>query len=304
MWVGFNLFVLVMLALDLGVFHRKSEVVSVREALLWSAAWIALALAFNVGIWVWRGTDVALEFLTGYLLEKSLGIDNIFVFILIFAYFQVDPRYQHKVLFWGILTALILRAILIVVGAALIQNFHWIIFLFGAFLVLTGVRMAVQSELQVDPDRNPLVRLVKRFLPVTPNYVGDRFITRVNGRWWATPLLVALLVVELSDIVFAVDSIPAIFAVTTDPFIVYTSNVFAILGLRSLFFALAGVMNRFYYLKFGLALVLVFVGVKMLISDLFKVPAFVSLGVIVLILGTAAVASVLRHRNSPPESPS
>jgi tellurite resistance protein TerC len=302
MWVGFNLFVLVLLALDLGVFHRKSEVVSVREALSWSAAWIGLALTFNVGIWVWRGPDVALEFLTGYLLEKSLGIDNIFVFILIFAYFQVDPRYQHKVLFWGILTALILRAILIVVGAALIQKFHSIIFVFGAFLVFTGIRMAVQSELQVDPDRNPLVRLVKRFLPVTPNYVGDRFLTRINGRLWATPLLVALLVVELSDIVFAVDSIPAIFAVTTDPFIVYTSNVFAILGLRSLFFALAGVMNRFYYLKFGLSVVLVFVGAKMLISDLFKFPAVVSLGVLVVIVGTAAVASVLRHRKSSTEN--
>jgi tellurite resistance protein TerC len=302
LWVGFNLFVLLMLALDLGVFHRHAHVVSLREALTWSGVWISLALLFNLGVYFWRGSEAALQFLTGYLIEKSLSVDNVFVFLLIFSYFRVPALYQHKVLFWGILSALVMRAILILIGAVLIQRFHWIIYLFGAFLVITGIKMAIQQGHGVDPERNPLVRLVKRFLPVTSDYVGDRFFTRIDGRWWATPLLVALLVVEFSDLIFAVDSIPAIFAVTQDPFIVYTSNVFAILGLRSLFFALSGIMNRFHYLKLGLSAVLVFVGAKMLLADLYKVPIAASLAVIALILGTAVVASLLRPREETAET--
>jgi tellurite resistance protein TerC len=294
MWGGFNLFVLLMLAVDLGIFHRKAHVVSVREALTWSAVWITLALIFNVVLYFWQGPEPALQFLTGYLIEKSLSVDNIFVFLVIFSYFQVPQQYQHKVLFWGVLSALVMRAALILVGAALIQHFHWVIFLFGAFLVFTGIRTALHAEPGLDPERNPLIRLVKRFVPVAPDHVRDHFFTRIDGRLWATPLFVTLLVVEFSDLIFALDSIPAIFAVTSDPFIVYTSNVFAILGLRSLFFALAGIMVRLHYLKLGLSVVLIFVGVKMLISDFYKIPILASLAVIALILIISAVASLLR----------
>jgi tellurite resistance protein TerC len=293
LWVGFNVFVLAMLALDLGVFHRKAHVVGFREAVAWSAVWITLALLFNVGVYAWRGPQAGLEWLTGYLIEKSLSVDNIFVFLLIFSYFRVPQLYQHKVLFWGILGALLMRAVLIVLGAALIKNFHWVIYVFGAFLVVTAVKMALQKETGVHPERNPLVRLLGRLMPVTREYHGDRFFVRQDGRTWATPLFTALLVVEFSDLVFAVDSIPAIFAVTSDPFIVYTSNVFAILGLRSLFFALAGFMGKFRYLKPGLAGVLGFVGVKMLLADVYKVPVALSLGIIALILGAAVAASLL-----------
>jgi tellurite resistance protein TerC len=293
-WIAFNGFVLAMLALDLGVFHRKSHEVSMREALAWSAVWIALALAFNGLVWARYGPQRGLEFLTGYLIEKSLSVDNIFVFILIFTYFRVPAQYQHKVLFWGILGALVMRAIFIAAGVTLIQRFHWIIYVFGAFLVITGIKMAIQQDKEIHPEKNPVLRLAKRLIPVATDFDGDRFFTRLNGRRAATPLFIALLLVETTDLIFAVDSIPAILAITQDPFIVYTSNVFAILGLRALYFALAGVVRMFHYLSLGLAAVLVFVGTKMLLVDVVKVPTLLSLGVIATILAVSVVVSILR----------
>lgn len=298
LWIGFNVFVLAMLALDLGVFHRKAHEVKVKEALIWSAVWIVLALLFNLGIYFWRGPETALEFFTGYLIEKSLSVDNIFVFILIFSYFSVPALYQHKVLFWGILGALLMRAILIAVGATLIAKFHWIIYVFGGFLILTGVKMAVQKSTGIHPEKNPLVRLFKRFMPVTNAYHGEKFFIKENGRRFATPLFIVLLIVEFTDLVFAVDSIPAIFAITKEPFIVYTSNVFAILGLRSLYFALAGIMGYFHYLKLGLALVLVFVGAKMMLVDIYKIPIGVSLSVVAGILLISVLVSLIWPRQS------
>ena len=297
-WIGFNLFVLAMLALDLGVFHRQAHEVSIREAGVWSVLWISLALAFNAGLYFWRGGEVALQFLTGYLIEKSLSVDNIFVFVLIFTYFAVPAKYQHRVLFWGILGALVMRGIMIAAGAALIQQFHWIIYLFGAFLIVTGIRMALHRNEAIHPDRNPLVRLVRRVLPVSGEYHGQRFFVRQAGVLMATPLFLALVMVEFTDLIFAVDSIPAIFAVTTDPFIVYTSNVFAILGLRSLYFVLRGVVDKFYYLKLSLAAVLTFVGVKMVLTDLYKVPVGLSLAVIATLLALGIAASVWRNRRA------
>jgi len=298
-WIAFNGFVLAMLALDLGVFHRNSHDVSVREALVWSAVWMALALAFNGIVWARYGQQRALEFLTGYLIEKSLSVDNIFVFVLIFGYFRVPAPYQHKVLFWGILGALLMRAAFIAAGVTLIQRFHWVVYGFGAFLVVTGVRMAIQQDKEIHPERNPVLRLARRLVPVATEYDGGRFLTLVDGRRAATPLLIALILIETTDVIFAVDSIPAILAITQDPFIVYTSNVFAILGLRALYFALAGVVRRFHYLSIGLAVVLVFVGCKMLIVDVVKVPTALSLGVIAAVLAMSVVASLLRPK--PPE---
>jgi tellurite resistance protein TerC len=299
LWVGFNVFVLLMLALDLGVFHRKAHVVSFKESLAWSAVWVTLALLFNLGIWHYSGSQKALEFFTGYLIEKSLSVDNVFVFALLFSYFAVPAMYQHKVLFWGILGALVMRAIMIGLGAALITKFSWVIYIFGAFLILTGVKMVLKREEEIHPERNPVVKWFKRLMPVTPDYRGDKFFVRENGIRMATPLFVVLLLVEVSDLIFAVDSIPAIFAVTKDPFIVYTSNVFAILGLRSLYFALAGVMDKFHYLKVGLGVVLSFVGVKMLLAHTaYKIDTLVSLGVVVLILAVSVVASLLRPKRS------
>jgi tellurite resistance protein TerC len=297
LWVGFNGFILAMLALDLGVFHRKSHVVSLKESLAWTAVWVVLAIAFNAGVWHYAGSQKALEFFTGYLIEKSLSVDNVFVFALLFSYFAVPPVYQHKVLFWGILGALIMRTIMIAAGAALIAKFAWIIYVFGAFLILTGIKMIVKREEEIHPERNPVVRWFKKLMPVRPEYRGDKFFVRENGIRMATPLFVVLLLVEFTDLIFAVDSIPAIFAVTKDPFIVYTSNVFAILGLRSLYFALAGVMDKFHYLKIGLGVVLSFVGVKMILAHTaWKIDTLVSLGVIVLILATSIVRSLLRPK--------
>ena len=293
-WVLFNLFILAMLALDLGVFHRKSHIVSLKESITWTVVWVTLALCFNAGLWYYQGPERGLEFFTGYVIEKSLSVDNVFVFALLFSYFSVGPKYQHKVLFWGILGALIMRAIMIAAGAALITRFSWIIYIFGAFLILTGLKMILKREEEIHPERNPLIRLFRRLMPVTPEYRGDRFFVRENGLLMATPLFVVLLLVEFTDLIFAVDSIPAIFAVTTDPFIVYTSNVFAILGLRSLYFALAGVMDKFHYLKIGLGLVLAFVGVKMLLAHSpWKIDTLLSLGVIVAILATSVIFSLL-----------
>ena len=255
-WIGFHIFIFLMLALDLGVFHRKSHTVTVREALTWSAVWISLALIFNAGVFFVRGYDSALEFLAGYLLEESLSVDNLFVFLLLFSYFKVPADYQHKVLFWGIVGALVMRALFIGIGAVLIAQFHYILYLFGIFLVITGVRMAFDKGDEVNPENNILVKVFRRFFPVSDKYDGSKFFTLENGERKATLLFIVLLIVEATDILFAVDSIPAVFAVTQDPFIVYTSNIFAILGLRSLYFALAGIMNLFHYLKFGLSIIL------------------------------------------------
>jgi tellurite resistance protein TerC len=299
MWLGFNLFVLAMLALDLGVFHRKAHVVAFKESIAWTVVWVALALLFNGAIWYFAGAQKALEFFTGYVIEKSLSVDNVFVFAMLFSYFAVPPLYQHKVLFWGILGALAMRAVMIALGAALIAQFSWIIYVFGAFLVLTGIKMAVKREEAIHPERNPVVRAFKGLMPVTSDYRQDRFFVAERGVRHATPLFVVLLLVEVSDLIFAVDSIPAIFAVTTDPFIVYTSNVFAILGLRSLYFALAGVMDKFHGLKTGLGVVLAFVGVKMLLAHSpYKLDTLLSLGVVVGILAMSVVASLLRPKTT------
>jgi len=299
MWGAFTCFVLAMLALDLGVFHRDAHAVTVREAATWSVIWIGLALAFNGWIAASFGAQPAMEFLSGYLIEKALAVDNIFVFLVIFSTFHVPTAYQHRVLFWGIIGALVMRAVFIVLGAALLTRFHWIMYVFGAFLLFTGIKLLVQRDSEPHPERNPLFRLFTRLLPSTPRFDGARFTTRVDGRLVATPLLLVLVLIEISDLVFAVDSIPAIFAVTSDPFLVYTSNIFAILGLRSMFFLLAGVMDRFHYLKIGLACVLIFVGAKMGLLDLYKIPIGTSLAVIAAILGVSIVTSWLRPVPTP-----
>lgn len=292
-WAGFLLFVLLMLALDLGVFHRKSHEVKIKEALVWSAVWISLALLFNVGVYFLMGKEKAIEFLTGYVIEKSLSVDNLFVFIMVFSYFNVDTKYQHKVLFWGILGALVMRAIFIFAGVALIQQFHWIIYIFGAFLIFTGIKMLAQKDEKIEPEKNPLVRLFKRFFPVTDVMHGDRFFVKINAKTVATPLFIVLLIIEFTDLIFAVDSIPAILAISTDTFIIFTSNVFAILGLRALYFALAGIAKLFYYLKYGLSAILVFVGVKMVVAGFLKIPVMYSLLVIISILTLSILASVI-----------
>ncbi len=308
-WIGFNLFVLAMLAIDLGVFHREAHEVSMREAAAWSVLWISLALTFNLGIAYFMGAQAGLEFLTGYLIEKALSVDNIFVFVLIFAYFRVPPRYQHRVLFWGILGALVMRGAMIAAGAYLIHQFHWIIYVFGAFLVFTGLRMATQDEHAIEPEANPVIRLVRRVMPVTNVYHGQSFFVREatgpGGQLQrvATPLFVVLVLVETTDLIFAVDSIPAIFAVTRDPFLVYTSNVFAILGLRALYFLLAGIITKFHYLQLGLSIVLIFVGAKMLLTDIYKVPIVLSLGVIALILAGSVGASLLFPKEAEAHAP-
>jgi tellurite resistance protein TerC len=294
LWIGFNLFVLAMLALDLGVFHRKAHTVSTKEALVWSIVWITLAMIFNVGLYFFSGLETALDFFTGYLIEKSLSVDNIFVFVLLFTSFQVPAAYQHRVLFWGVLGALIMRGILIVLGSVLLSTFHWIIYLFGAFLIFAGLRMAFHKETEVHPEQNPLLRLARRIIPVTDGYEDDRFIVLRAGRMLVTPLLLVLIAVETTDLIFALDSIPAIFAVTLDPFIVYTSNVFAILGLRSLYFVFAGAMSKFFYLKPGLAVILSFVGFKMVLADIYHIPTEIALAVIAVVLATVIVASVVR----------
>ena len=295
MWVGFNAFVLAMLFLDLFVFHRKAHEVSLKEAAGWSVFWVALSLSFNVLVWRWLGPEKGLEFLTGYLIEKALSVDNIFVFVLIFSYFNVPAKYQHRILFWGIIGALLMRGAMIGAGAALIHQFHWVIYVFGAFLVFTGIRMATHDEMEIEPEKNPVIRLIRKVWPVTNQYHGQKFFvvdrTR-RRRLVATPLFVVLMMVETTDLIFAVDSIPAIFAITTDTFIVYTSNVFAILGLRALYFLLAGVIHRFHYLKLGLSAVLVFVGLKMLLAEVYKIPIGLSLGIVFAVLVASVVASL------------
>ena len=298
LWGGFAVFVLFMLSLDLGVFHRRAHEVKPREALAWSAVWMALALAFAGVIWISFGTTRAQEYLAGWLIEKSLSVDNLFVFIVIFEAFRIPPRHQHQVLFLGILSALVLRAAMIVGGAVLLERFHWLMYVLGGFLLITGVRLWLHRRDTPDAEGGPVARWVRKVVPSSPDLSAARFIVRENGRLLATPLLLALVAVELSDVLFAVDSIPAIFAVTSDPFIVFTSNVFAILGLRSLYFAVAGLVDRFAYLRTGLALVLIYVGVKMCIAAWVKIPAAASLGVVVLILAAAIGCSLLKARGA------
>ena len=305
LWAAFTIFVLAMLALDLGVFHRKAHEVRLKEAAAWSAVWVALAGAFNVVVWIWFGPTKGLEFTTGYVIEKALSVDNVFVFLVIFSYFSVPKAYQHRVLFWGIVGALLMRAIFIMAGAALLERFHWVMYLFGAILILTGIKMLVQRNAELHPERNPIFVLFRRFVSSVPDYHGQNFTVVRDGKRYATPLLTVLIAVEATDLVFAIDSIPAVFAVTKDPFIVYTSNIFAILGLRAMYFLLAGVMDKFRYLKVGLATVLVFVGIKMTIADLYKIPVGVSLGVVGAILVIAIAASlVVSARHAAPGEPS
>ena len=315
-WVLFNAFVLAMLALDLFVFHREAHRVRVREAAGWSAVWVGLAIAFGAGVYFLMGPDVGARYFTGYLVEKALSVDNIFVFVLIFSYFRVPPQYQHRVLFWGILGALVMRGVMIAAGAYLVSRFHWILYVFGAFLVVTGIRMATQSEHQIEVESNPMLRLLRRFVPITDLYHGARFFVRPHeleasdtvtkrsrSPWIATPLFVVLVLVESTDVVFALDSIPAIFTITQDPFIVYTSNIFAILGLRSLYFLLAGVVHKFHYLKLGLSSVLVLIGIKMLIEEWYEVPIGLSLGVVAAILVLSVVASLIWPKKAEEHAP-
>lgn len=321
-WLGFLGFVLAMLALDLGVFHKDAHEVKIKEALIWSGVWIALALLFNVGLFFTWGSiypnseytpnEAGLAFLTGYIVEKALSVDNIFVFLMVFAYFNVPAKYQHRVLFWGIIGALVLRALFIAAGSAMLKNFAWTVLIFGGFLILTGIKMLVTKEKKLDPEKNPVIRLVRKLMPVTPDYVGQKFFTRIDGRLWATPLFVTLVFVEFTDVIFAVDSIPAIFAITKDPFIVFTSNVFAILGLRALFFALAGLMGLFHYLGTGLASILLFVGGKMVYTYYmhtwggqpeFKFPIALSLSIIVGVITLSIVASLIKPKKDGGEPP-
>ncbi len=291
--MAFNGLVVGMLALDLGVFNRNAHAIKAKEAAIWTVVWIAIAVVFGGVLYWWRGADVAMQYFAGYLIEKSLSADNIFVFVLIFTYFAVPAQFQHRVLFWGVLGALVMRGLFIAAGAALLNTFHWVIYVFGAFLVFTGIKLITQKEEAIDPGQSPVLRFVRKIFPVTENYEGSLFFVRRAGKLMATPLFVVLCIVESSDIMFAVDSVPAIFAVSSDPFIVYTSNVFAILGLRSLYFLLADVMGKLRYLKVGLSVILTFVGTKMLISSFVHIPPAVSLAVIVGILTVTIVASVM-----------
>ena len=299
-WVAFGTVVTTALVLDLTVFHRRAQTLSLREALVWSVAWVSLAVLFGAAVYAQRGPEKALEFAAGYIIEWSLSVDNLFVFLMIFGYFAVPSAYQHRVLFWGVMGAVIMRALFIAAGAALLAWFHWMIYPFGAFLIFTGFKLLLPGEREVDPDRNPLLRLFRRVMPVTAEYHGQRFFVRQAGRLMATPLMLVLIVVETTDVIFAVDSVPAIFAITADPLIVYTSNIFAILGLRALFFVLAGIMGLFRYLKVGLSLVLVLVGIKMLASEVYKFPIGVSLAVVAALLAGSVLASVLARPRSLP----
>jgi tellurite resistance protein TerC len=311
-WIGFNLFVLAMLAVDLAVFHRRSHEVKLKEAALWSILWTVIVAPFNIGLWLgWLGNyaaadrgHVALNFLTGYLIERALSFDNLFVFAVIFAYFAVPAIYHHRVLFYGILGALIFRAVFIFGGVTLIEHFAWMIYVFGAFLIFTGIKLAVTKDKGIQPEKNPVVRLMRAVLPISPSYIGGRFVARVDGRLMATPLLLVLVFLEVTDVIFALDSIPAIIGITHDPFIIYTSNVFAILGLRALYFVLAAVMRMFRYLSYGLAVLLVFIGCKMVVEPLVhkKMPPATSLGIVAAILAVSIVASCLVAPKDPAQS--
>ncbi|MEN8614248.1 TerC family protein [Dehalogenimonas sp. THU2] len=304
-WILFNIFLVTMLALDLFVFHRHAHIIKTREAVGWVVLWVSLALIFGFGVWIFAGSTHAVDYFSAYVVEESLSVDNLFVFLMLFTYFCVPQEYRHRVLFWGIIGAILMRAAFIFGGIALITSFEWIIYVFGAFLIFTGVRMGMKKEEDPHPEANPVLKLLRRYLPMSHNYHGGKFFTVENGRKVATPLLAVLIAVETTDIIFAVDSIPAVLSITTDPFIVYTSNMFAIMGLRSIYFALEGFANRLYYLHYGLASVLVFLGFKMLISGIYHMPTFLSLLVIATILGIAVIASLKRPPvpELPPESP-
>lgn len=297
-WLVFNLFVVCMLGLDLGIMQRRRRAVKVKEALIMTAFWVALAMAFNVLILFWRGKEDAMMFLTGYLVEESLSVDNLFVFLLLFSYFKVPDQYRHQVLFWGILGAIVMRMTFILAGITLINKFHFFIYILGAFLVYSGIKLLFKKDEEIDPERNPVLKMLRRFLPITPEYHGHRFTVKLKGKRFFTPLLVVLITVEVTDIVFAVDSIPAILGITLDPFIVYSSNIFAILGLRAIFFALSGIMKSFHYLSYGLSLVLAFIGVKMLIAKWVHMPVSVALGTVAVLLVGSVVLSLL----FPPKS--
>ena len=301
-WLGFNTFVLVMLGLDLGVFHRKSHQVKFKEALGWSAFWIALAFGFAVLLAFWQGRQPALEFVTGYVVEESLSVDNLFVFLVLFRYFKVEAEYQHKVLFWGIIGALITRGIFILAGVQAMRRWHWIIYLFGAFLIFKGLTMLRAEERDIEPEKNLILRFLRKFIPVTDHYDDGKFFVRRDAKRYATPLFIVLLVVELTDVAFATDSIPAILAITSNAFIVYTSNVFAIMGLRSLFFALAGLMDVFHHLHYGLSALLIFIGAKMLVSEHYPIPIHVALMVVAGILIASIAASLLFPKKKPIET--
>jgi tellurite resistance protein TerC len=295
-WGVFLLVVIAMLMVDLGVFHRKAHVLSMREATIWSIVWVVVALVFNAIVWVWLGHQKALEFFTGYLVEKALSADNIFVFAVLFNYFAVPPEYRHRVLFWGVLGAIVFRLTFILAGTALLKKFHWVIYIFGIIVIVSGIKLLMRKDEEIDPERNPVLRLARRFLPITPNYHGQKFFVRLNGKFMATPLALVLLVVESTDIVFAIDSIPAIFAITRDPFIVFTSNVCAILGLRALYFLLEGMIRLFRYLDEGLAVILVFIGIKMLVSEFYKIPTWVALGFVAAVLAITITLSLIAER--------
>ncbi|MBL7033468.1 MAG: TerC family protein [Candidatus Delongbacteria bacterium] len=299
-WIGFNAFILLMLGLDLIIFNRKPHQISLREAAGWSIFWIAISLLFNLGLYLHPAftSEQALQFFTGYLLEKSLSVDNLFVFIMIFSYFKVEARYQHGVLVWGIIGAIIMRSIMIILGGTLIHQYHWILYIFGAFLIYTSYRMLISRE-EKHPEKNFVVRFIRRILPISDTYDGRRFFTRQNGRLLATPLLLVLVTIEVSDVVFAFDSIPAIFAITDDVFIVYTSNIFAILGMRALYFVLADILEIFHFLKYGLALILFFIGIKLLCSGFFEVPVLLSLLIIFVALGVSVLASLIWKKKQP-----
>jgi tellurite resistance protein TerC len=293
LWIIFGVFVLGMLALDLGVFSRKPHEIRFREAAIWSVVWISLAMIFNGWIYFEFGSQKALEFLTGYLLEEALSVDNIFVFVILLSSFAVPKIYQHRVLFWGVLGAIIMRAIFIGLGAALVSRFHWVMYVFGAILIYTGIKLMAEGDTDPHPEKNPIYKFARRLILATPEYHDKSFTIVKDGRRYATPLLLVLIAIEATDVVFAVDSIPAIFAITTDPFIVYTSNIFAILGLRSMYFLLAGVIDKFHFLKYGLALVLLFVGIKMIIAEWYKVSIVASLAIIASLLALSVIASIL-----------
>ena len=302
LWVGFSVFILTMLSLDLGLLNRKAHTIKYREAWIWTVVWVTLALIFSSLVFLTQGTNRGIDFLTGYIIELSLSVDNLFVFILIFSYFKVPSRFQHRVLFWGVMGALVMRLTMIFIGATLIERFHWIIYIFGAFLVYTGVKMFKEEETDIQPEHNPVVRIVTRFLPIARYYDESKFFTKVNGRTTGTLLLLVLIVVEFTDLVFAVDSIPAIFGITTNTFIVYTSNVFAILGLRSMYFLLAGVVDKFKYLRAGLAIVLTFIGVKMLLGAVgIHIKTWISLIVVAVVLLSSVAASLLFGKETEPD---
>lgn len=292
-WIAFNLFILIMIIIDLFVLHAHDKIISVKNALLTSAVWIGLALVFNIGIYFFEGKEPALNFLAGYLIEESLSIDNLFVFLMLFQYFHTPIKYQYKVLFWGILGAIIMRAVMILGGVALVNTFDWMLYVFGAFLIYTGIKMGIHKGEEVHPENNPIIRLLNKFFPITTTYDNGYFFTKHMQKWHATPLLAVLVAVESSDLIFALDSIPAVVAITRDPFIIYTSNIFAVLGLRSLYFALAGLISLFHFLNYGLAVILTFMGIKMVIAHYIEIPITVTLGVIFLSIGSAIIASII-----------